>query len=204
MMLERSQSARRAMHVFFKELNEINFFIEDTAEGYERIYQNILTRLFNTKDIKKIFAIGSRAYVLSEAKKNKGNKKSVYIVDGDLYLLGGEIEEIPENVAVLNRYCIENFFLDKEALNEIVSEEVTTIVEDSDDYLFFDNWMSLSRVEYKKLFVLFAICHVYETGIKNVSYGLKSVISNENADLDLVKINSLYDSVYEKLSHKIS
>lgn len=204
MFLERSQHARRAMPVFFRELNDIDFYIEDTAEGYDRIYQNILTRLFSKKDIKRIFAIGSRTYILSEAEKNKKNKKAVYIVDGDLYLLGGEVQELPENVAVLNRYCIENFLLDKVILNEIVNEEITSVVDESDDYLGFDNWMSLSRTECKRLFILFSICHVYQTGIKNVSYGLKSIISNDNADLDLKKINDLCDSIYNALSVKVT
>lgn len=204
MFPERSQSARRAMPVFFRELNDVNFYIEDTAEGYDRIYQNILTRLFIKKNINKIFAIGSRTHLLSEAEKNKSNKKSVYIIDGDLYLLGGEVEAIPDNVAILNRYCIENFLLDKDALNEIVSEEITTLTEESDDYLDFENWMSLSRIELKRLFILFSICHVYQTGIKNVSHGFKSVISNNNADLDLKKINNICTLIYNELSKKIS
>ncbi|MGQ7746074.1 DUF4435 domain-containing protein [Pectobacterium brasiliense] len=204
-MLERSISAKRAMPVFYQELNDINIFIEDTAIGYDRIYQNILVKLLDDFRIKKIFPIGSRKQVLSKAREDIEKLDTLFIVDGDLYLLGGEIEDIPDNVVVLERYCIENYLTDEKAISEIISEEITSFSENNDNDSFgFELLMQSLRTNLEELFVLFTVCHSLETGIKNVSYGYNSIIKNGNGDIDNEKLAFLKKQIYSQLSDKLS
>lgn len=204
-MLERSKSAKRAMPVFYQELNDVNIYIEDTAPGYDRIYQNILTNLLDNFRIKKIFPIGSRKEVLDMARKNITSLDAFFIVDGDLYILGGEIDDIPDNVIVLERYCIENYLADKNSLNEIIREEINCFTENSEnDFIEFDSFMGSLRENLESLFILFTICHTMETGIKNVSYGYNSIIKNGNGDIDPTKIADLKNIIYSQLSEKLS
>ncbi|MCH4996040.1 DUF4435 domain-containing protein [Pectobacterium carotovorum] len=204
-MLERSISAKRAMPVFYQELNDINIFIEDTAIGYDRIYQNILVKLLDDFRIKKIFPIGSRKQVLSKAREDIEKLDTLFIVDGDLYLLGGEFEDIPDNVVVLERYCIENYLTDEKAISEIISEEITSFSENNDNDSFgFELLMQSLRTNLEELFVLFTVCHSLETGIKNVSYGYNSIIKNGDGDIDNEKLVFLKKQIYSQLSDKLS
>lgn len=204
-MLERSISAKRAMPVFYQELNDINIFIEDTAIGYDRIYQNILEKLLYDFKIKKIFPIGSRKQVLSKAREDIKKLDSLFIVDGDLYLLGGESEDIPDNVVVLERYCIENYLTDEKAISEIIAEEITSFSEKNDgDFIGFELLMKSLRANLEELFVLFTICHSLETGIKNVSYGYNCIVKNGDGDIDNEKIAILKEKIYSQLSDKLS
>lgn len=204
-MLERSKSAKRAMAVFYQELNDINIYIEDTAHGYDRIYQNILTKLLNDIQIKKIFAIGSRLDVLAKAREDLAKNTSFFIVDGDLYLLGGELCDIPENVFVLERYCIENYLTERNAFHEIINEELTSFAEDSSsDFIEFDMLMTSLRENLKYLFLLFTLCHTMGTGLKNVSHGYRSIIKDEYGNIDKDKIKKLTCDLYEKLSNHLT
>ena len=204
-MNPRSQIARQAMPVFYRDLNDLNVFIEDTAEGYDRIYQNILTRILADYKIKRVFPIGSRGIVLEKARQDITNKKSIFFVDGDLYLLGGEIEDIPTNVVVLERYCIENYLADKDSLNDITNDEIVNFTEASnDDILDYNTWCITARSNLKNLFILFSLCHTLGTGIKNVSHGYRAIISNPNGDIDTNKVKKLHDEIYSKLSESIT
>ncbi|HBZ6168949.1 TPA: DUF4435 domain-containing protein [Salmonella enterica] len=202
-MLERSKSAKRAMPIFYQELNDINIYIEDTAHGYDRIYQNILTKLLNDIRIKKIFPIGSRLDVLAKAREDLAKNNSFFIVDGDLYLLGGELYDIPENVFVLERYCIENYLTDRNAFYEIINEELTSFAENS-DFIEFDVLMTSLRENLKYLFLLFTLCHTMETGLKNVSHGYRAIIKDELGNIDEEKIKKLTSEIYKNLSEHLT
>ncbi|MBH8765645.1 hypothetical protein I5J57_24485 [Pseudomonas aeruginosa] len=93
-MLERSPAARVAMAAFFTQYNDLDVYIEDTAEGYTKIFANVLSRAMSANiSLDRVFPLGERRRVIDAARReleSNVERRAVYIVDGDLYLMCGE------------------------------------------------------------------------------------------------------------------
>jgi hypothetical protein len=118
----RSQNGMAALDIFYTELNDVNFYVED--EEQENLYFEILRRLFKSIKIARIFPLGGKSAVLqhaTSAAKQSINCFRAYIVDRDLdHLLGKQFEH--SNVFYLDRFCVENHLLQHSAIVEIVIE----------------------------------------------------------------------------------
>lgn len=164
----RSSAALGALDVFYAKLNEVDFYIEDTEQ--ENLYFSILKKHFPAINFSKIFPLGGKPNVLAHAKNpiNKKRKsKKVYIVDGDFDHLSGSIEII-KNVFYLDRYCIENYLIEVEAIIEVVIENNPRLKPP-------EIALNLGLVEFlgqiepglKELFILFYSAQLFQLGIKN-------------------------------------
>ena len=207
MMLERGLAARSAISVFYELFNDIDIYIEDTAEGYDKIFSKLLNRsLGSSVKIDKIFPIGSRRQVLNDAQLNlisKPNRKSVFIVDGDLYLLCGEFETIPRNVIVLPRYCVENFLFDEKSILELLDEEDTCKdIECLRDEFSYASWMTTSTMLLRPLFLIFSVAHFLRSGIKTVTRSSKDFCKDQHGNIDSVKVAAAYNEIHKALSEK--
>lgn len=204
-MLERSLAARYASAVFFEQYNDFDVYIEDTADGYPKIFSNILSRsLSNNITLDRVFPLGDRNQVIEAAKRElaaEPERRSVYIVDGDLYLLCGEFDELPHNVISLPRYCIENFLIDENTLTSIMDEEHCQLsIEELKRQLDYPGWIERNRPAISEMFKLFALSHKLKSGIPTVSRGYKSICANLHGDVDPRKINTIREEILETLS----
>lgn len=187
-MLERGSAARYASSVFFENFNDFDIYVEDTAEGYSKLYAIILGRVLSSHvSIARVFPLGERAKVIEAASKAleiEVKRKSVFIVDGDLFLLGGEKQILPENAIRLPRYCIENFLADANSFHELLDEECPhldkNILEEKFD---FTGWRDSAVEPLRRLFTSFAVSHMLNTGAKTVSMGVKSICSNSMGEV---------------------
>jgi hypothetical protein len=104
--LQRSEAARFAASVFFEDFNDVDVYVEDTAEGFSKIYGILLGRLLADRlTISRVFPLGGRTSVIAAAQREyTSQRKSVFIIDGDLYLLCGEREALPLNVIKIDLY----------------------------------------------------------------------------------------------------
>ncbi|WP_305419828.1 DUF4435 domain-containing protein [Photobacterium leiognathi] len=127
MLPERRSSSKFAKSAFFEDYNEIDIYIEDTAEGYTKLFKHLFKRVFqNEYNIENVFPIGSRSNVIKKCEEQlliKVERPSLFIVDGDLYQLKGEPKPIPKGTFVLPRYCIENILIDGNAIVDFIDEE---------------------------------------------------------------------------------
>ncbi|QHB69912.1 DUF4435 domain-containing protein [Stenotrophomonas sp. 364] len=200
----RGLAARYAEAALYHNYNDIDVYIEDTAEGYRKLYAIVLARLFSADGIAldRVFPLGSRGQVLKAARKDDGcGRKSLFIVDGDLYLLGGEYEDIPESVFVLPRYCIENFLIDSSAILRVLYEDAPEM--DMDELKIkcdFEGWFSSSRENLKELFVWFAVSHSLAAGIQTVSMRYQAICKNGDGDVDSLKVRLVVDEISRDLS----
>lgn len=203
-MLERSAGGRYARSVFFEKYNDFDIFIEDTAEGYPKIFATLLGRAMSSNiSIHNVHPLGSRFDVIEAAKvalRSSSDRKSVFIVDGDLYLLCGEYEGLPSNVVRLPRYCIENFLLDSDAFVRILDSESSAFdiayLKSKFDY---DGWFKRSVKSLMPLFFTFAAAHGLRSGVKNVAHGSKSVCGNQNAEINEDKADRLKNEIMKSL-----
>lgn len=203
-MLERSKAAKSAISVFFEEYNEIDVYVEDTAKGYEKLFARLLGRALTVHvALERVYPLGSRKEVLAEAEKlecSTDKRTSVFIVDGDLYLLAGERDVISKNVVVLPRYCIENFLFDESALLQIIDEEnIDKDVKQLEAQFDFENWLSEASENLKELFVIFAVSHALESGIPTVSRGGKSICADNLGNICRAKVERTRVEIYEEL-----
>lgn len=119
---KRSAEALAVLDIFYDEFNDVHFFVED--EDQENLYEVILRRIFPELRIARIFPLGGKQAVLDHTSNpDTGGPKprSIYLVDKDFDdLLGAKVQK--QGLLYLDRYCIENYFADPEAILEVVVE----------------------------------------------------------------------------------
>lgn len=118
---QRSQGGLAAADVFYSSYNDFYFYVED--EDQENLYFTVLSKVFSDMDFAKIFPLGGKLNVLRHAKDaaNSDIEKRVYLLDKDFDDLL-DIKEDVKGVFYLDAFCIENYFLDEEAVVEVVLE----------------------------------------------------------------------------------
>lgn len=206
-MLTRSSAARYAASVFFENYNDLDIYIEDTAQGYSKIFATLLSRAMSSNiSLERVYPLGSRGVVIDAAKRSISSARSrdsIYIVDGDLYLLCGEREELPPNVISLPRYCIENFLIEEEAIVSIMNEEAHDLDANRLKDLFnYDSWLDSSKPLLQELFIVFATAHKLQSGIATVSRSYKAICLNERGDVDDEKIKSICEEITNDLEQQ--
>jgi hypothetical protein len=202
--MERSKAAKYAASVFYERFNDFDVYIEDTAPGYGKIFAAMFSRAMSSHvTLDRVFPLGQRGDVIAAAKgrlESAAERPAVYIVDGDLYLLTGEREEIPDNVIVLTRYCIENFLLDELAFVDIMDDEHCDLgFEELRGQFDFSGWFDRSTDPLSSLFRAFAAAHFLRSGVATVSNGYGSICKGETGEIDTVKSKFLEKSVLDDL-----
>ncbi|WP_433861242.1 DUF4435 domain-containing protein [Pseudomonas thivervalensis] len=202
--LTRRSSGKFAASVFYEGYNDFDIYIEDTAEGYPKIFSFVLSRLLPaTVTLEKIFPLGDRGQVVEAARREtrqNNPRSSVYIVDGDLYLLAGETVQLPPNVIVLPRYCIENFLIDEQAFLQVMNEESAGLnIEKIQKTFDFEGWVGRSKPILRELFEMFAISHKLQSGIPTISRGYKSICKDETGEVDAGKAASIMSEIESAL-----
>lgn len=203
-MIERSTSAKSAKSVFFENFNDIDIFIEDTATGYRKIFKEILVRAFNNIiSIDQVFPLGDRTQVIAECEKNQLNtkRKQLYIIDGDLNLLCNTNPTHLKGLFVLPRYCIENFFLDKNAIIEIIDEEDPDLEKSEiENKLEFEKWINDNEALLINLFIYYALCFKYLSSEKTVGFKVSNLCSSSSGIVCLEKTTARINDLQNKLS----
>ena len=100
-------------------------------------------------------------------------EKSLYIIDGDLHMLNGDIPNHLRGLYVLPRYCVENYlFFSETAICETADEEEPEIdLSTIQSTLNFDNWVSDNENLLLELFIIYAIC--FKHILKNKLWDIK-------------------------------
>ena len=107
--------------------NNIFIFIEDTDETTRKIMLELIQRTVDSSiKIDRLHSMGGRTEVLEAFERRNINRTEIYIIDGDLYMLF-ENHNFQKGLVVFDRYCIENYLLDVNALNELLYQEALTI-----------------------------------------------------------------------------
>ena len=189
---------------FYQDINDVlHLYIEDTAEGYDKIYHLIFSKLFSEKFSNiKIEPIGSRELVLDKHKSLLQNNEAPYspslcIIDGDLYLLTKD-EVCQKGLYILPMYCIENLLLrtDEENIIEFLNTNSSKI-EDFSSKLKINEFHLMISSLLVPLYDSFAIAFSLNE-LKEIEGPSPPLISNS---LDRIKNKELCkEGIYYKLS----
>lgn len=203
-MLNRGEAAKYATSVFHQNYNDFDIYVEDTAEGYTKIFANLIGRAMDCNvTLDRVFPLGPRSKVISAARHNletKNLRKSIFLVDGDLHLLSGENENLPINIIVLPRYCIENFIYDEQALISILDEEAINLPLDKIREIFdYSGWLQRSINPLRELFIIFATAKKLKSSLKTVAHGYSNFCANKYGDIDCEKVKEFVNSLLSEL-----
>ena len=160
----------RAKVVFYKEFNEINFYVEDAEQ--ENLYEVLLRSQYPSVRIDRIFPLGGKEAVLRHAASCDNEALPAfraYILDRDFDHLLGKASVHP-NVFYLDRFCIENYLIEEPGFVEVVVEsqpkrrrsEVTATLD-------MATAISTTFGALRPLFVYFACVQRFSLGLQNCS-----------------------------------
>lgn len=173
-----SESYLYGQDVFYTQFNDVSFYVEDSE--LEELYLLILKKLFPNIRLEKIFPLNGKINVVNDVKLNIGNKSKIYIVDKDFDDLHNRIEDI-DNLFYLDRYCIENYFVEQDAIVSFVISEnpkiKSTVI--NDKYIVNSRLYALvNKLLY--LNALFYIIQKFNIEVENISKHIDCFLQNKD------------------------
>lgn len=210
-MLEYNDEAKRLVSTFLTYRNDIDIYTEDEEKDRE-FYKALFSRLIKSEIlINDVTPLGCKQKVIDTCRlEPKSNRKKIFIIDGDVTLINGNIIEL-ENLYVLDRYCIENFLIDKDSTcNFIYLNCGTKSKKQLENDLEFENWLNSYSESLISLFIHFAIInhfggkftlfnankyHIKDNGI--LSFDSKLV----NNDIEILKQEAIEN--YGEVSYNL-
>ena len=211
-MLEFSPEAKFATSVFYECGNDWDVYIEDEHPITERIYLEYLRDRLAKKNlnIEKIFPLGGRDQVIKQASSSglSPSRISIFIIDGDLHLLTGGNTNLPSNVVALDKYCIENYLVDEDAIFQFLDEE------DPEKNLYsnpelqskvsINAWKDSCEDDLRNLYIAFALSISLDLGIKTIDLGHNAVSINSNGDVCNLKVNAIIERINSEAKKRYS
>lgn len=163
---ETTSSFLKGQDILYSQFNNINFYVEDTEQ--ENFYFVILKKLFPSVVFEKIFPLGGKNNVFDEAGLNIHNNKKVFIVDLDFDQILNQ-KKSQSNIFYLDRYSIENYLIEIDAIKEIIKEERPKL-KDTDINTVFDlnSFMNESKNLFSDLIKYYLVIQKHSLGIENV------------------------------------
>jgi len=199
MIPERSVQAKSAKSVFFEDVNDIDIYIEDTAFGYQKLFTILFSRVLDDKyKVSKVFPLGGRVAVLDQHKEHAGNRPSLYIIDGDLFLLIGDNVENKDGLYKFPYYCVENVLCEESSLLKIIDEEEPIKDLDELECLFnYQSWLLDNEDKLFSLFVEYAVSMVLNPQEKTVAFKVSELVSSNKGQIDDDKLSLRIDNLKE-------
>lgn len=157
--------------LFFKSKNDIDIFIEDTND--EEFYKALFNRLVGNSKITKIFSCRCKTELVKACENDQvdRNRKRIYIADGDLDLIFSNNRKDLKYFYSLEKYCIENYLIDEDAIIEVLHDIVILDKELIKKQLGFNNWLKNISHPLIELFLHYSLTHQFKTGTKTVANG---------------------------------
>lgn len=186
MIPERSVQAKSAKSVFFEDVNDIDIYIEDTAFGYPKLFAALFSRLLSQQyKVNKVFPLGGRTAVIEQHSEHSSDRPSLYIIDGDLFLLTGDDITNKKGLYKFPHYCVENILCDESALLTIFDEEEPVKSLETLEGLFnYQEWLQNNEDRLFCLFVEYAISMVLTPQQQTVAFKVSDLVSSNKGELD--------------------
>ncbi|MFT5104265.1 MAG: hypothetical protein ACI86C_001929 [Candidatus Latescibacterota bacterium] len=176
--------------MFFEEINDIDIYIEDTAFGYSKLFSILFSRVFEGRyKVGKVFPLGGREAVVSEHAASESDRPSVYIIDGDLFLLTGDTAVNKKGLYEFPYYCVENVLCDHESLLSVMDEEEPEKDHSKINELFdYQKWLENNEEKLFLLFVEYAISMILNPQEQTVAFKVSGLVSSNKGELDRIKL----------------
>lgn len=194
---EASVSFNRGQDLLYRQFNDIDVYVEDT--GKERLYFQLFKTLLPGITVSKIFPLNGKENVIKESQANCNNKRKVYLVDLDFDHVLGRKQSI-RNLIYLERYSIENYLLDEDAIKEQIREKKPSI-SDAEILSRFNYSVEVSSVTnyLRKLALVALVNQRYSLGVSYPSIESYDYINFNNTGVYSIAISSFFTRVESAL-----
>lgn len=115
-------------------------------------------------------------------------------------MLCGEMKSIPDNVFILNKYCIENYFICQEAIKKIIAE--TEADHEPDDVvktINFPQWLREMERSLSDLFAWYAVHRYFEGSKKTTSINAIAFWDSSNKKISEDRIKAKIEEIKNEL-----
>jgi hypothetical protein len=197
-----SDAALYARSVFFAQFNDVDFYVEDAEQ--ENLYFAVLKKLFPDVRISRIFPLGGKGNVLTRAFDEPDPKRSsIYILDKDFDDHLGRVRR-KDNVFYLERYCVENYFLEETAWVDFVVSELPKLAREAiQGAMPFEDSIRQAIRDLKKLFSLFFIALRYELPVPSTGQEPKDFCrKDDHGCVDVPKVELYAKRISRELQRK--
>lgn len=193
-------------YLFYSDLNEINFIVEDKDKEYE--YETIFKRLFKGKyKIASIIAANGKPGVkqafeeFGEVDVNCPERNNFYIVDGDFdkYIHKDDMVR-NEHFIYLNKYNIENYFIDEKAVLKFAKGKLHLLDKSVHSVINFTYWKETITQQAGKLFLLYCTVQKILPTEQNVSRSEYLFLNSETGFEKQNGYETYYDYIVTKKS----
>lgn len=205
-MIGWSDAAKYARSVFYARFNDVDIFVEDTANESRKVYVELLNRVLGKKlSVTQIFPIGSKPTVVKRCASDQGvrARPAIYIIDGDY----DSALQMPMPPLIrlyrLDAYCIENYLLDPAAIVDVISDETVEhdevrIAQDLD----LLGWLNHVASPMTKLLTALIAAYRCQCGLPTVKFDLNRIQGLHRDHVDPAKVDSLVAEYAAKIDLK--
>lgn len=155
---EYSVEARDVLDLFVLDNVSTIFYFEDSE--HESVYERVLEKLIPNLRKYAVICLGGKSKVITKAKETRPrDRTSIFIVDRDFDDFLGCMQTV-DSLYYLDRCCMENYFLDTDALKSVcVEEKPAELSSNKADRLLHDKDSFLSQLEkrYQQITRLFIV-----------------------------------------------
>lgn len=137
----------------------------------------------------KVFPLGGRGAVVSEHAENESDRPSIYIIDGDLFLLTGDTISNGRGLYKFPYYCVENILCDHESLLSIMDEEdPEKDISKLNELFNYQKWLVNNEEKLFSLFVEYGISMLLNPQEQTVAFKVSGLVSCNKGELDEEKL----------------
>lgn len=206
-----STRARASLPMIFRALQPVDVYVEDTGISDEPFYRELLnSAMKGQKIVAHVFGLGGRDKVIEKAQNHdQKTRPALFIIDGDLPWVRGE--PIPNIVGLHchDAYCVENIILCKDALAQLVSQDLAIGRESAAERLAYDKLIDSIQSPLLKLFSAFAtVTKLLIERPVTVSEGTHGLCTynqaNKRLELDQVRVESKRDKLLRDATQTMS
>jgi len=193
--------------ILLLDTKKCNFFVEDL--GKEHIYQCIFKNVI--KDFNNRFNVITKGgknnvkLTYKDFKENPHNYKDcpcIFLVDLDFDEINSTDKIVDSNFIYLERYSIENYLIDEEAIATFISAQKNTDFDTSKKMLNYNFWFNNISSQLNDFFILFIVVQKYCNSLKNINNFSTKLINNDTGFV-VDDIKTIYNHYYEIVNEEV-
>ncbi len=164
-----SDEAQANRYFYYRQYNDINFFVEDIDKQYQ--YEEIIDRLLGDEyRICSIFTAGGKEKLkirfeeFGEFDADNSDNINIYMADGDFDIFLHKDKMVNSNHFIyLRTYNIENYYIDEKAVVRYMVGILRKQRSEVERIVAFDRWLETIIEQAKPLFLYY--CYIQKNGL---------------------------------------
>lgn len=184
---EYSAEAKDVLELFILDSVWAIFYFEDDL--HESVYERLLERLIPNLRKFAVICSGGKTKLIAKAKENESkNRASIIIADKDFDDILGCLVHGITGWYYLDKNCIENYFLDIDALKAIcIEESYAELTNNRADRLLNDRDTFLTQLEqqYQQVTRLFLVARKYRVGIETTKMKIAKLLEGAEEEFPI-------------------